>query len=1257
MGGDYEIEVLENGSPWNLNKSYRLQEDIVPRPNKNEPISYQPERIPLRLKSRKIKKFSIYANLSGDIDVGRCSSVAFVIPTQDIYNGMGGNNLAEQKNWSVVTENWKEGSTASLTLYTKKDYETLDIQFDLWVFVNGLNDAVDVEILVSPLESSSEPELIKIKFSKESKSLVPSHTGTSFSQTIVDRNSTLGAYKGVGGESSVHPKQIFTSSVLRNIIKRIAKTKDKKLKIAYIGLDTGENFFSVNRALNETEKVSELCLIYHPQWDNRYLSILRPIIDDNLSGTKFKITMLSTLELEDMQKEEVNDFDIVISTFVTSWSGEQVKNTLARIMGPNTLLLSVEPTMPEYVARSYGSLSPNNIWETFRSPKQPKLYDVEISGWADFSSDMIEWSAWSIRSDWEETVNESKDTPRCPTKHREDYINYMIEEGSLIKCAGFFLDCRKLHHAEINLPKFMDTSRSNPGEEHENQLSALPNMSYGMIGGAGVGKSIRFRQLFIERLELIQKNNYRYQIVPIFLQAREFEKSVKKFLSTPDKFQYKFVEFKHGELEEKDITPNLFSELPYSIVFEIIFEALLGSTPSMENCFKKDDFLNMLSDSKFKLELFMDGCDEVSQECLIWIENLCKGLFFDHHRNVLNDEKVIKLSTELSDANEFLEGIEYYEDNNEPIPKETKIQMSDDERLPALEYMVDLEDQDLTYHDLWDHIEDEVEAMAYYLESLMPNKSILESFCLSGRPNVKNVISKIVGANQQRLFYHEAEYRYIITEISPINFSENIHDKIFDGISRALSMNKEPIRTLLGDIVVQSPDAWNHPFRIGWLVYFLCEGKTKQELGVEMSTSSFEKLLIETLAVESWNRYMAVEEVNLEMASQAAYEIITGIAYFSHPVAETHELNKLNAVLSYLRDIYPKWKLHLGIEVNFTVFKNFFLNQIDLYSGGEDMAWSHQRVLDAATALHLEGDYNIFSVFDSVEKTPGIFEDMVIELYPQLSLDRISLRIEKPDDLKILQYVLLSLTESHLSLGKMRFLKRILNSYSHNSKNIEIEMKPFCEKLVSEFPEFCPNSFFSGMEFIEYSDLGGLYSYCDDRTKIKINDLLIERMRLSSVSPLPIFSINEPVDQRAKNIFLRFANHPTITTIPIPLFGEVAFLACDNEVLDSLELILPHVESYAVKCGLPFLEQAKRYNDASAMFRGVRKHGVRASPGAIRAYLLSKLNSEIFNSVPKYSAIKQPRLLHPPGSRISEANSNGIMGLVLRNREWSKRDN
>ena len=102
-------------------------------------------------------------SVSGDIDVERCSSVAFVIPTQDIYNGMGGNNLAEQKNWSVVTENWKEGSTASLTLYTKKDYETLDIQFDLWVFVNGLNEAVDVEILVSPLESSSEPEFIKIK--------------------------------------------------------------------------------------------------------------------------------------------------------------------------------------------------------------------------------------------------------------------------------------------------------------------------------------------------------------------------------------------------------------------------------------------------------------------------------------------------------------------------------------------------------------------------------------------------------------------------------------------------------------------------------------------------------------------------------------------------------------------------------------------------------------------------------------------------------------------------------------------------------------------------------------------------------------------------------------------------------------------------------------------------------------------------------------------------------------------------------------
>lgn len=1253
MEEDIVVDVLDGFNQWDLERFYRLKKDVIPRDNMNDPISYWPERIPIKITSNQVNKFTIQAELNGSGHVEEHSSLSFVVPTHDSVNEFGGNNIVGQENWYILTQNWKEGSIASLTLVSDNDDNSLDLNLDLWIFVNGLSETATLEITVDPLHSVLEPVFKTIKFCQEKAKLVPSHTGVSFNDYVIDRNEELGAYGGYGNKSSLHPKQIFTSSILREVVGNISKMRGRKLKIAYIGLDTGENFFSVNRALNGMPDVAELCLIHHPEWDNRFFPKLHPILEEKLSGTNFKITHVSTSDLE-QNTNNYTDIDVIVSTFVTSWSGSSVKETLGKLMCNETILLSVEPTKPEYVARSYNSLSPKNIWDIFRSPEFPKLYPVDITSWLDLSSDTIQWNAWSTTHDWNEKnltlVSKKIDDE---SRLRRKYLDSMIVEGSLIKCAGYYLDCTKLYHAEINQPKLIETTLD-IGETYENRYSDFPDMSFGIIGDAGVGKSIRFRQLFIERLQLIKELGFKR--IPLFLKAREFEKSADRFLQRRDDFKHTRVNVSEKGLNFHSVTPEYFEDLPYSVIFEILAESVVNSTPSLKNYFKKQELLKLFV--RGNLEIFIDGCDEVSKRCLVWIESLCLGHFYDHHTELQSNEDIINSADKMMLISELIDEIGEPSDPEEVMDSETRKYLTENFETEDFDFIID--DLTTTHQFLYDAVYELYLGIHEYIHSALPFNKVVNSYCLSGRPNVADSISRIVGSNQMRLF--DSPYKFTVVEISPINFTKNIHYKIFEGIARALSLNHKPIRKLLDDIVTQNPDAWNHPFRIGWLVYFLCEGKTKEELGIELSTSSFEKLLIEQVTNDSVVHNETMNRIKSERKYEVAYGIITAIAAISHPVIQEIHSENLMSITEYLKDMHPKWQQFLLCEVDFEEFKDFFTNQIPLYSHKKDTTWSHQRLHDSATALHLEDSSNLFSVFNSVLPSPEIFNELLLIMSPQLAIDRISLRVDSKEHLEFLRYVFAHIDgELSISIVRMRFLTQLLNTYSSELEKVKVELESYCRKVIENIDILYPASFDSAEHCLHFSDLGGLYSYFDEELKNRVDTILIQRLRTSKVDDRVFKGLAENINFNAKELIHRLSNYKLDLSEPVPMIGEIALAGCDLELIELKDWILPHLESYLLECGHGVLAKIKsdlewyeqRFKPIAEDVLKKDNAVLKLGPSTSRLTLLFEVSKKIFDGV-VVPRVGEARPLYPLNDKFTGVKITGFEGLRIRSRMNSK---
>ncbi len=208
----------------------------------------------------------------------------------------------------------------------------------------------------------------------------------------------------------------------------------------------------------------------------------------------------------------------------------------------------------------------------------------------------------------------------------------------------------------------------------ENRFSQLPDLSFGIVGKCGVGKSIRFRQLFLERTELIRSISYESLKIPIFIQAREFERVVQNYLAQRENLGYNLVEFgPYDGYQKREIIPADFGEFPHHIVIEILVDSVMNSTTNLTKYFDKNFLVELLGDRKFTPEIFIDGCDEVGPTCQSWIEMLCHGKFFDSNDNIRDNQELVD---EVIAGNEFLDTIDHYEDDERSIEEDEKSEIA-----------------------------------------------------------------------------------------------------------------------------------------------------------------------------------------------------------------------------------------------------------------------------------------------------------------------------------------------------------------------------------------------------------------------------------------------------------------------------------------------------------------------------------------------------------------------------------------------------
>lgn len=585
---------------------------------------------------------------------------------------------------------------------------------------------------------------------------------------------------------------------------------------------------------------------------------------------------------------------------------------------------------------------------------------------------------------------------------------------------------------------------------------------------------------------------------------------------------------------------------------------------------------------------------------------LCRGTFFDSRVEIYDYEADAEF---VARGYAFLDTIQEYEEYEEEISLQDKIQLK--ERMPD-DFIGILETCNY-YDEFYDEVYDVVEAKEEYLIAVLPNRSITSSYALSGRPNVTQFMNQVTGVNQTRLV--EQPYQYKLVELSPIDFSEDIHLKIFEGFCRALHIKQEPLQSLLMEVVSQNPDAWNHPFRIGWLVYFICEGKPIQEVGVGISTSSFEKLLIKHIASQSFHN-LPKDVQHSEQVHASIVRVITGIACISHPTFRYKFDNKIDSIKSYLKKILKQWNFVLNTNMTTDEINHFFMQNVGLYSIDDTIHWHHQRVLDAAAAIYLEDESNVASVFYTPVGKPDVFDDDILKNCPQLCRDRISLIVGSNN---VTTYVFSELLGSKLSNSKLKFLYSILQKEEDNLEEYRGLIDKISAKLIENFHDFCPYGFASVQECIEYSNFGGLHSYFTNEHKFQLDTLLMRNMRSSQISVSTLDNIHLPTNMLATNLALRFESYINSSTKPIAMLGEIILLGCNHEIINNSVNLTPHLTKYISECGDDGLRKAKHYLDkylsVDRFLKPNQKTKVQLSAGGMRIELLHMIDSKFFENV------------------------------------------
>ncbi len=212
--------------------------------------------------------------------------------------------------------------------------------------------------------------------------------------------------------------------------------------------------------------------------------------------------------------------------------------------------------------------------------------------------------------------------------------------------------------------------------------------------------------------------------------------------------------------------------------------------------------------------------------------------------------------------------------------------------------------------------------------------------------------------------------------------------------------------------------------------------------------------------------------------------------------------------------------------------------------------------------MHLEDMSSPFSIYGPLDSAPDIFDERILQSFPQLCIDRISIRLNSPTESKLTEFVFSMFLTTTLTLTKLKFLHTLLIKQQDELHIHASRISDISQKLISEFADYCPPSFTTPHECIAYSSFSGLYQFFSDEHNRQLNRLLIEHMIPNDVSMDGIKSIRQPADILAKLFLTRFSKDVGLEKEPIPLFGEISLIGCDKEILEKSSIFIPHIEAY-----------------------------------------------------------------------------------------------
>jgi hypothetical protein len=268
---------------------------------------------------------------------------------------------------------------------------------------------------------------------------------------VIDESKIITAYEdhayNTDGEGySLHPKQLVTSEHLSEVLSSAGDIST----IGYIGLDTGENFHSVLRTINNhprKKEISKLLVFYQKEWDGAYMKKMGYSIHNN---TNLDIKWV------DVDKEEPgkNKVNLMISTYVAVWAlgpsaiqqanHEKYFKRILDDLEEYGLLLSVDPLSQEKLARSSSSSGQIDVRSWYLSKGFKELDTIKL---APNTSPMCEATLWSkvdgfriFEGDSESEQNHVHESADSSTSHNieilQDYLNAITLVGDLIDCAG-----------------------------------------------------------------------------------------------------------------------------------------------------------------------------------------------------------------------------------------------------------------------------------------------------------------------------------------------------------------------------------------------------------------------------------------------------------------------------------------------------------------------------------------------------------------------------------------------------------------------------------------------------------------------------------------------------------------------------------------------------------------------------------------------------------------------------------------------------